>query len=197
MEIEPFVKLVEAFAKMPTIGPKTAQRLAFHVLKSSITEAAELAQSILDAKAKIKGCSVCHNMTDIDPCRLCQNHARDKSTICVVADFKDVIAMERTKEYKGIYHVLGGLISPMDGVEPEKLNINSLLARIKGREVKEIIVALNSSVTGEVTSMYLARLLKPLDIKVTRLAYGLPMGADLEYADELTLLKAVEGRQEL
>lgn len=194
LEIEPFAKLVEAFTRLPSIGPKTAQRLVFHILKTSQAEVDQLAKAIVSAKQEIRTCSICHNMTDKDPCRLCENPRREKNLICLVADPRDVMAMERSREYRGVYHVLGGLISPMDGIGPEQLNIESLLNRLKKENITEIIIALNSGVTGEVTAMYLARLLKPLGIHVTRLAFGLPVGADLEYADELTLAKAVEGR---
>lgn len=197
LEIEPFTQLVEVFAKMPSIGPKTAQRLAFYVLKAQQGDVDQLAAAILNAKSLIRSCSICHNMTDVDPCRLCENPRRDHSIICVVADIRDIIAMEKTREYKGMYHVLGGLISPMDGIGPENLHMDSLLTRIKKEKVEEVIVAINSGVTGEVTAMYLAQILKPLGIMVTRLAFGLPIGADLEYADELTLAKSVEGRREL
>lgn len=197
LEIEPFAKLVEVFAKMPSIGPKTAQRLAFYVLKAQQGDVDQLAAAILNAKSLIRSCSICHNMTDVDPCRLCENPRRDHSIICVVADIRDIIAMEKTREYKGMYHVLGGLISPMDGIGPENLHMDSLLTRIKKEKVEEVIVAINSGVTGEVTAMYLAQILKPLGIMVTRLAFGLPIGADLEYADEVTLAKSVEGRREL
>lgn len=197
LEIEPFAKLVEAFTRLPSIGPKTAQRLAFHILKTSQAEVEQLAKAIILAKQEICTCSICHNMTDKDPCRFCENPRRDKHILCIVADPRDVMAMERSREYRGVYHVLGGLISPMDGVGPEHLNIESLLNRLKKESISEAIIALNSGVTGEVTAMYLARLLKPLGIRVTRLAFGLPVGADLEYADELTLAKAVEGRRDL
>ena len=196
LEIEPFARLVEAFTKLPSIGPKTAQRLAFHILKTSQAEVEQLAKAIILAKQEIRTCSICHNMTDKDPCKLCENPRREKNIICIVADPRDVMAMERSREYRGAYHVLGGLISPMDGVGPENLHIESLLNRLKKENIIEAIMALNSGVTGEVTAMYLARLLKPLGIRVTRLAFGLPVGADLEYADELTLAKAVEGRRE-
>lgn len=196
MVIEPFAKLVEEFTKMPTIGPKTAQRLAFHILTAPQSEVDQLARAILEAKARIRTCSVCHNMTEEDPCGICRNSRRDRNVICVVADPRDVMAMERAREFRGLYHVLGGLISPMDGVGPGTLHLDSLLGRVK-EGVEEVIVATSASVTGEATAMYLARLLKPLGVRVTRLAYGLPIGADLEYADELTLAKAVEGRRDV
>jgi len=190
-------KLIEEFAKFPGIGPKTAQRLAFHVLKGSKEDAYNFAKALVEAKEKVGYCSVCCNLTDVDPCRICSNLKRDRALICVVEDPKDVVAFERTKEYKGYYHVLHGAISPMEGIGPDQLKIKELLERIQKNEVKEVIVATNSSIEGEATAMYLAKLIKPLGIRVTRIAQGLPVGGDIEYADEVTLSRAFTGRREM
>jgi len=194
---EPVARLIEELGKLPGIGPKTAQRLAFYLLNSDPGEARELAKAIIDAREKIRYCSVCSNLTDTDPCRICLNEARNKAILCVVEEPRDVVAIERTREYKGLYHVLQGAISPMDGVGPDDLKIKELLARLRENSVQEIIVATNPNIEGEATAMYLARLIKPLGIKVTRIAHGLPVGGDLEYADEVTLSKAFEGRREI
>lgn len=193
----PLTKLVEQFASLPGIGRKTAGRLAFYVLSMSDEEAKAFSDAILEAHEKIHNCAVCQNFTDTPVCSICSDAARDKSVICVVEDAKDVIAFERTKEYKGLYHVLHGLISPMDGIGPEQLFIKELLARIQTGTVKEVIMATNPTVEGEATAMYLSRLLKPMGIVVSRLAYGVPVGSDLEYADEVTLYKALENRNEI
>ena len=182
---------------MPTVGPKTAQRLAFYILRMAPGDAEKLSQAILDAKARIHYCSTCFHITDVDPCAICSAPARNATMICVVEDPRDVLAMERTLEYKGRYHVLHGAISPLDGVGPDDLKIAELLTRVKGSEVKEVIVATNPRVEGEATAIYLAKIIKPLGIKVTRIAHGLPVGGDLEYADEVTLAKALEGRREM
>ncbi len=192
---EPLAKLIEELAKLPGIGPKTAQRLAFFILNRTSQESRGLAEAILAAKEKIGYCEICSNLTDVSPCPTCTDSGRDRSLICVVEQPQDVIAFEKTREFKGLYHVLHGAISPMDGIGPEELKIKELLARLDG--VAETIIATNPNVEGEATALYLARLLKPLGVKVTRIARGLPMGGDLEYADELTLLKALEGRREL
>ncbi len=197
MYAEPLARLIEELSKMPTVGPKTAQRLAFYILRASPEDAARLAQAILDAKAKIRYCSICYHVTDVDPCAICTHHARNRSMICVVEDPRDVFAMERTREYRGLYHVLHGAISPLDGIGPDDLKISELLTRVKSGEVREVIVATNPRVEGEATAIYLAKILKPLGIRVTRIAHGLPVGGDLEYADEVTLAKALEGRREL
>lgn len=197
MYAEPLARLIEELSKMPTVGPKTAQRLAFYILRMTPEDAARLSQAILDAKARIRYCSVCFHITDVDPCAICTGPTRTRSMICVVEDPRDVLAMERTREYRGLYHVLHGAISPLDGVGPDDLKIIELLERVKSGEVKEVIVATNPRVEGEATAIYLARLLKPLGIKVTRIAHGLPVGSDLEYADEVTLAKALEGRREM
>lgn len=193
----PLTKLVEQFASLPGIGRKTAGRLAFHVLSMSEEEAKAFSDAILEAHEKIHNCEVCQNYTDLPICNICGDPARDRGTICVVEDAKDVAAFERTREYKGLYHVLHGLISPMDGIGPEQLFIKELLARIQQGEIKEVIMATNPTVEGEATAMYVSRLLKPLGIKVSRLAYGIPVGSDLEYADEVTLYKALENRNEI
>ena len=190
----PLTKLTECFARLPGIGRKSAQRLAFHILRMPEEEAKAFANAILEAREKIGYCEICKNITDTPRCAICSDETRDKSTICVVEDPRDVIAIERTKEYHGLYHVLGGLISPMDGVGPENLFIKELLARLGDGTVEEVIMATNPTVEGEATAMYLSRLIKPMDIKVSRLAYGIPVGGNLEYADEVTLYRAIEGR---
>lgn len=190
-------KLIESFEKLPSIGSKTAARLAFYILNASEEETNEFIKSIQDAKANLKYCSQCYNITDTDPCPICSNSARDKSVICVVEDVKDVVAMERTHEFKGVYHVLHGSISPMNGVGPDDIKIKELLSRLMNGEVKEIILATNPRVEGEATAMYISKLVKPLGVKVTRIAHGVPVGGDLEYTDEVTLGKALEGRVQL
>lgn len=193
----PIARLVEELAKLPGIGPKTAQRLALHIVGAPVEEARALAEAVVNAKEQTRYCSVCCNLTDVDPCRICAHPSRDRSLLCVVEDPKDVIAMERTREYKGLYHVLQGAISPMDGIGPADLTLEELLLRLRGDEVKEIIVATDPNPEGEATAMYLARLIKPLGVRVTRMAHGMPMGSDLEYIDEVTLTKALEGRREM
>lgn len=191
-------KLIESFAKLPSIGNKTAARLAFYILNASEEETQEFINSIQNAKKNLKYCSKCYNISDTDPCPICANTKRDHSSICVVEDVRDVIAMERTHEFKGIYHVLHGSISPMNGIGPEDIKIKELLNRISGEEkIKEIIIATNPRVEGEATAMYLSKLIKPFGIKVTRIAHGVPVGGDIEYADEITLTKALEGRREI
>jgi recombination protein RecR len=197
MYAEPLARLIEELSKMPTVGPKTAQRLAFYILRMAPEDATKLSQAILDAKARIRYCTICFHITDVDPCSICSNPARTRSMICVVEDPRDVLAMERTREYRGQYHVLHGAISPLDGVGPDDLKITELLTRVQSGEVTEVIVATNPRVEGEATALYLARIIKPLGIKVTRIAHGLPVGGDLEYADEVTLAKALEGRREM
>ncbi|MGN1195199.1 MAG: recombination mediator RecR [Acutalibacteraceae bacterium] len=188
-------KLVEQFERMPGIGHKSAQRLAFYVLNMTKQEAEDFSKIILEAHEKIKRCSVCCNLAEDEKCPICKSDSRDKSVICVVEDPRDVIAFERTHEYNGTYHVLHGVISPMNGIGPEDITIKELLARIGDGEVKEVIMATNPTVEGEATAMYISRLLKPMGITVSRLAYGVPVGAELEYADEVTLTKALEGRR--
>lgn len=194
---EPIAKLMEGFMRLPGIGPKTASRLAFFVLDMKEDQVLDFAKALVNAKRNLLYCSVCHNITDTDPCRFCDDVKRDQSTICVVQDAKDVIAMEKMKEYFGLYHVLGGAISPMDGIGPEDIKIPELLKRLHDEKVQEIIIATNPNIEGEATAMYLSRLIKPTGIKVTRIAHGLPVGGDLEYADEVTLSRAIEGRREL
>lgn len=183
--------------KLPGIGPKTAGRLAFYVLKMKEDDVLELAKALVNAKRNLVYCSICSNITDHDPCRICRDQSRDPSTICVVQEPKDISAMERTKEYEGMYHVLHGAISPMDGIGPEDIKIAELLKRLEDERVQELILATNPTIEGEATSIYISRLVKPFGIKVTRIAHGLPVGGDLEYADEVTLTKALEGRREL
>lgn len=195
--IEPLSRLAEQFGRLAGIGRKTALRLAFSVLDMPEEAAADFARAIIDAKAKIHLCPVCQNLTDKDVCDICADQTRDRSTICVVEDAKAVLALEKVREFKGLYHVLHGVISPMNGVTPEKLKITELFARCDDIEVKEIIIATNPTVEGEATAMYLSRLLKPLGLTVTRLAYGVPVGGDLEYADEVTLYRAIEGRRDV
>ncbi|MBP5427017.1 MAG: recombination protein RecR [Clostridiales bacterium] len=192
----PIAKLVDEFEKLPGIGHKTAQRLAFHVLNLPKEKVEELAKSILDAKAKTKYCSVCGSLTQTDPCDICSNQSRSMDTICVVEEAKDIVTLEKMREFKGKYHVLHGTISPMNGVGPNDINIQSLLKRVASGDVKEVILATNPNVEGEATAMYISKLLKPFSIKTTRIAHGIPVGGDLEYADEVTLSKAFEGRRE-
>jgi recombination protein RecR len=195
--VAPVAKLIEELSRLPGVGPKTAQRLAFHILNAPYEQAESLARSIVLARRNIKYCSICCDMTDTDPCRICSSPRRDRSTLCVVEDPRDVIAMEKTREYKGLYHVLHGAISPMEDIGPEDIRIKELLLRLQDDEIKEVILATNPTIEGEATAMYISRLLKPMDIKVTRIAHGIPVGGDLEYADEVTLVKAMEGRREL
>ena len=194
---KPLNKQINELSRLPGIGGKTAQRLAFHILSMDEKSAMELANAISDAKKSMTYCSVCGNLTDTDPCAICSDDSRDKSTICVVESPKDVVAMEKIREYRGYYHVLHGAISPMDGIGPDDINLRSLIVRLQDEAVKELIIATNPNIEGEATAMYIARLIKPSGIKVTRIAHGIPVGGDLEYADEVTLLKAVEGRREL
>lgn len=189
-------KLIEEFAKLPGIGQKTAQRLALHVLNLPEDEVKEFANALVKARGTIKYCSVCGNFTDQDPCSICSNPNRDKSVICVLEQPKDVMTMEKVKEYNGLYHILHGNLSPMQGRGPQDIRIRELVARMKG-DVKEVIIATNPNIEGEATAMYIAKILKPLDVKVTRIAAGVPVGGDLEYADEVTLSKALEGRVEI
>ena len=190
-------KLIESFEKLPSIGHKTAARLAFYMLNCSEEETNEFVSSIINAKKNLKYCSICYNISDTDPCNICGNPKRNKSVICVVEDVRDVVAMEKTHEFKGVYHVLHGSISPMNGVGPDDIKIKELLSRLMGGEVKEVILATNPRVEGEATAMYLSKLIKPLGVKVTRIAHGIPVGGDLEYTDEITLTKALEGRTEM
>ncbi|MCI9016223.1 MAG: recombination protein RecR [Clostridia bacterium] len=190
-------KLVEAFEKLPSIGHKTAVRLAFHMLDATKEETEEFIKAITNAKNNLKYCSKCCNISDTDPCSICQNQKRDEAIICVVEDVKDIIAMEKTHEFKGVYHVLHGSISPMNGIGPEDIKLKELIKRLQPDIVKEVILATNPRVEGEATAMYISKLVKPLGIKVTRIAHGIPVGGDLEYTDEITLTKALEGRREI
>ena len=195
--IESLRNLAEKFGRLEGVGKKTAMRMAFSVLELDTEEAEDFARAILDAKEKIHLCPICQNLTDREVCPICADEERDRSVICVVTDARTVLAMEKVREYRGTYHVLHGLISPMNGITPEQLKIKELLARVATGEVGEVIVATNPTVEGEATAMYLSRLLQPFGIRVTRLAYGVPVGADLEYADEVTLYRALEGRRDV
>ena len=195
--IAPLAKLIEHFRTLPGIGTKTAVRLAYHVLDMDARQARALADAIIEAKEKIGFCNTCFDLSDRNPCAICASERRDHKTICVVEQPQDVVAMERMHDYKGVYHVLHGALSPLEGIGPENLRIRELLNRLSGDEVQEVIMATNPNVEGEATAMYLARLLKPLGVKVTRIAHGLPVGGDLEYADEVTLAKALENRVEI
>ena len=189
-------KLIESFERLPSIGHKTAIRLAFHMLDASEEETNEFVNSIIEAKKKLKYCSKCYNISDTDPCIICSNPRRDENLICVVEDVRDVIAMERTHEFNGVYHVLHGTISPMNGIGPDDIKIKELLSRIN-EQTREVILATNPRVEGEATAMYISKILKPLGVKTTRIAHGIPVGGDFEYTDEITLSKALEGRREL
>jgi recombination protein RecR len=194
---EPIAKLIDAFSRLPGVGPKTAGRLAFHVLRMKEDDVIDFAKALVNVKRNLHYCSVCCNITDIDPCRVCQDKSRDGSVICVVQEPKDLVAMERTKEFLGYYHVLHGAISPMEGIGPDQIHIAELLKRLSDEKVQELILATNPNIEGEATAMYLSRLVKSFGLKVTRIAHGLPVGGDLEYADEVTLTKALEGRREI
>lgn len=190
-------KLIEEFSKLPGIGPKSAERLAMHVLKKPLEEAKSLAFAIVKAKQSLKYCKSCNNLTEVETCSICQDHRRDKGTICVVEEPRDVLAIEKSGAYRGVYHVLLGALSPLDGVEPEDLKIGELVSRIKKDSAKEVIIATDSDAEGETTALYLSQLIKPLGVKATRIACGIPAGGNLEYADQVTLSKALEGRQEV
>ncbi len=190
-------RLTEQFAKLPGIGGKTAQRLAFHLLSLPQEEAQEFAETILEAKRTVHLCPMCQNLTDQDICPICDDETRDRGLICVVADPKDVVAMERAREFRGVYHVLHGVISPLNHVGPDDIRVRELLERVGKGGVREVIMATNPDTEGEATAMYISRLLRPLEVRVTRLAYGIPVGGQLEYADEVTLLRALEGRQDI
>lgn len=189
--------LIEQFQKFPSVGPKSAQRMAFFLLRMTKSDVENFAKTIIEAKQNTKTCEICFNLSSSSPCEICSSGTRDDSTICVVSESKDLIAIEKTNEYKGMYHVLQGLISPMDGIGAEDIRIKELLNRLTDEKVKEVIIALSPSVEGEATSLYLTKLIKPFGIKVSRIAFGLPVGADLEYADEITIAKAIEGRHEI
>ncbi len=194
---KPVERLVEELKHLPGIGQKTAQRLAFHLLRAPAEEALALAEAIRDAKQNIRECSVCRNITDTDPCLYCTGPSRTRKTICVVEESHNILAIERTRQFSGLYHVLGGALSPLQGVGPEQLHIKALIERLKGGGVEEIIIATNPTAEGEATAVYISKLIKPLGIRVTRIGVGIPVGSDLEYADEVTMLKAMEGRREL
>ncbi len=194
---EPISKLIDSFMKLPGIGPKTAQRLAFYVLNMKEDDVVSFSKSLIEVKRELLYCSVCGHITDVDPCYICSDKTRDRSLLCVVQDTKDVIAIEKMREYRGLYHVLHGAISPMDGIGPEDINVPSLLERLKDDEIKEVILATNPNIEGETTAMYIQRLINPIGIKTTRPAQGLSIGGDLEYADEVTLSKAIAHRTEM
>lgn len=189
--------LIEQFQKFPSVGPKSAQRMAFYLLRMPLSEVQKFAQSMIEAKENTRTCEVCFNLSSTSPCEICSSSSRDRSIICVVSETKDLIAVEKTNEYNGLYHVLQGLISPMDGIGADDIRIKELLTRLTDENVKEVILALSPSVEGEATSLYLSKLIKPFGIKISRIAFGLPVGADLEYADEITIAKAIEGRREI
>lgn len=195
--VVPLEELVNQFARLPGIGRKTARRLAYSIIEQPEERAKQFADALINAKEKIRFCSVCQNFTDKEVCHICSDEKRDRSTVCVVEDPRDVAAFERTREFRGLYHVLHGVISPLDNIGPDKLKIKELIARLSTGEIKEIIMATNPTVEGEATSGYISKLIKPFGIKVSRLAYGIPVGADLEYADEYTLARALEGRNEI
>ena len=192
---KPLAQLIEFFQKFPGIGPKSAQRMAFHLLKMPLSDVEKFSNILTEAKRSIHYCDICFNMSASNPCEICSDDRRDRTTICVIAETKDLIAIEKTREYKGLYHVLQGTLSPLDGIGVEDIRIKELINRLSDENIKEIILALSPSVEGEATSLYLSKLLKPFNIKVSRIAFGLPIGSDLEYADEVTLAKAIEGRR--
>ena len=194
---KPISRLIEEFNKLPGIGPKTAQRLTYHLLQAPAEKSRDLAEAIISIKQNLRLCSICLNITDTDPCNLCTDETRDSTKICIVEEPIDIMPLERTKKYRGVYHVLHGVISPSDGIKPEDLHIRELLDRLGGSNVTEVILATNPNAEGEATSLYIQRLIAPLGIRITRLARGLPFGGDLEYADDVTLSRALEGRQEL
>ena len=194
---DPIERLIERLRKLPGIGEKTATRLAFYILNSSKKEASELAGSIIDVKEKISFCSMCFNFSDIDPCKICGDERRGDKTICVVEDSADFLAIEKTGKYRGKYHLLQGVLSPLDGISPQEIRVKELIQRLRLKNVQEVILAMNPSVEGEITAVYLTKLIKPMEIKVTRIAYGIPMGGDIEYTDRDTLSRALEGRREL
>lgn len=199
MDVTPrsVTRLIEEFHRLPGIGPKTAQRLTFYLLRAPKVQVEQLAESIMDLRTRITTCSICCNISEADPCDICRDDSRDHSQICVVEEPLDMVALERTRQYKGVYHVLHGAISPVEGIGPEELRIRELLKRLGGDHVKEVLLATNPNIEGEATAMYIERLVKPLGIRLTRLARGLPVGGDLEYADEVTLTRALEGRSEM
>jgi recombination protein RecR len=193
----PIARLIDELKRLPGIGQKTAQRLAFHLLRTAPQDALALADAIRDAKLKISECSICNNITDTDPCLYCTSPTRNRKTICVVEEPNNILAVEKTRQYSGLYHVLGGVLAPLEGVGPDQLKIKSLIERLKNGAVEEIIIATNPTAEGEATAVYLSKLIKPLGVRVTRIGVGIPVGSELEYADEVTMLKAIEGRREL
>ncbi|MGD9683192.1 MAG: recombination mediator RecR [Candidatus Obscuribacterales bacterium] len=193
----PLARLIEQFQKLPGVGPKSAQRMAFCILNMSEEDVREFADSLVEAKEKVRHCSRCFHLSAADPCEICRNGSRDSNTLCVVADSRDVIALERTREFRGNYHVLTGLISPLEGRGPDQLSIRELINRIHSEKVREVILAINPTIEGDATCLYIGNLVKPLGVTVTRIAFGLPVGADLEYADDITLSRAMEGRREV
>ena len=193
----PVDRLIDELNHLPGVGQKTAQRLAFHLLRAAPEQALALADAIREAKRNIRECSICNNLTDTDPCLYCASPTRDRKTICVVEEPHHILAVEKTRQYSGLYHVLGGALSPLDGIDPDQLKLKSLIERLKGGTVEEIIIATNPTAEGEATAVYVSKLIKPLDVRVTRIGVGIPVGADLEYADEITMLKAMEGRRDL
>lgn len=194
---EPITRLIDELKRLPGIGQKTAQRLAFHILRADLEEATALADAIRAAKEKIRECSICNNITDVDPCFYCTSATRNHKVICVVEEPQNIVAVEKTRQFSGLYHALGGALSPLQGIGPDQLKIKSLIERLKGGTVEEIIVATNPTAEGEATAVYISKLIKPLGIRVTRIGVGIPVGSDLEYADEITMLKAMEGRRDL
>lgn len=194
---EPILRLIEAFHRLPGIGPKSAQRLAYHILRTSEQEANALAEAVLEVKRRIRFCSKCVNITETDPCSFCSDDRRDRTVVCVVEQPLDVLAIERSGGYKGLYHVLHGVLNPMDGIGPEHIHVRELVVRLQDGDIQEVIMATNPSLEGEATAMYIQRLVGPAGVKVTRLARGLPSGADLEYTDDITLARALQGRQEI
>ncbi len=194
---QPIARLIDELKRLPGIGQKTAQRLAFFILREDSEQALSLSEAIRDAKEKIRECSICNNITDTDPCQFCTSPTRNRKTICVVEEPANIIAIEKTRTYSGLYHCLGGALSPLQGIGPEQLKIKSLLERLKGGTVEEIIMATNPTAEGEATAMYVSKLIKPLGVRVTRIAMGIPVGSDIEYADEVTMLKSLEGRRDL
>jgi len=193
----PIARLIDELKRLPGVGQKTAQRLAFHLLRTAPEDALALAEAIRDAKLKISECSVCNNITDTNPCLYCASPTRNRKTICVVEEPNNILAVEKTRQYSGLYHVLGGALRPLEGVGPDQLKIKSLIERLKNGAVDEIIIATNPTAEGEATAVYLSKLIKPLGVRVTRIGVGIPVGSELEYADEVTMLKAIEGRREL
>jgi recombination protein RecR len=193
----PIARLIDELKHLPGIGQKTAQRLAFHLLRARPEEALALADAIRDAKLTIRECSICNNITDTDPCFYCTSPTRSRKTICVVEEPHNILAVEKTRQYNGLYHVLGGALSPLEGIGPEQLKLKNLIERLKGADVEEIILATNPTAEGEATAVYVSKLIKPLGVRVTRIGVGIPVGSDLEYADEVTMLKAMEGRRDL